>query len=77
MRFKLSALLLLLTAAGFLLAAYLPLVRAAPDHLYEICIAFVGSIVAATLLVLLLASDEQVTHRTDTERRDMIERDAE
>ena len=74
MRFKLSTLLLLLTAAGFLLAAYLPLIRAAPDHLYEICIAFIGSIIAAALLVLLLVAEERTVHRSDDQSRDEPQR---
>jgi hypothetical protein len=74
MRFKLSTLLLLLTAAGFLLAAYLPLIRAAPDHLYEICIAFIGSIIAAALLMLLLVAEERTVHQSDDQSRDESKR---
>jgi hypothetical protein len=77
MRFKLSSLLLLLTAAGFLLAAYLPLVRAAPDHLYEICIAFVGSIVAASLLVSLMVVEERAARQVDSPTQDNTKREPE
>jgi ABC-type enterochelin transport system permease subunit len=59
MRFKLSSLLILLTAACFLLTAIVTLIHAGPDHHYEIGISLLGSIIAAVFLVLLLASDEK------------------
>jgi O-antigen/teichoic acid export membrane protein len=59
MRFKLTSLLILLTAACFLLTAIVTLIHAGPDHHYEIGISVLGSIVAAVFLILLLASDEK------------------
>ena len=69
MRFKLSSLLLLLSAAGFLLAAFLPLLRTAHDHLYEIVIAFLGAVVAVILLVWLLVAEERPIASHDPKKR--------
>jgi hypothetical protein len=69
MRFKLSSLLLLLTAAGFLLAAFLPVIRSAHDHLYEIVIAFLGAVVAVILLVWLLVAEERPVVSHDHNKR--------
>jgi O-antigen/teichoic acid export membrane protein len=65
MRFKLTSLLILLTAACFLLTAIVTLIHAGPDHHYEIGISVLGSIVAAVFLVLLLASDEKLAKDAD------------
>lgn len=65
MRFKLTSLLILLTAACFLLTAIVTLIHAGPDHHYEIGISVLGSIVAAVFLVLLLASDEKRARDAD------------
>jgi hypothetical protein len=69
MRFKLSSLLLLLSAAGFLLAAFLPVIRSAHDHLYEIVIAFIGAVVAVILLVWLLVAEERPIASHDHSKR--------
>jgi hypothetical protein len=69
MRFKLSSLLLLITAAGFLLAAFLPVIRTAHDHLFEIVIAFLGAVVAVVLLVWLLVAEEQPVASHDQKER--------
>jgi O-antigen/teichoic acid export membrane protein len=65
MRFKLTSLLILLTAACFLLTAIVTLIHAGPDHHYEIGISVLGSFVAAVFLVLLLASDEKRARDAD------------
>ena len=65
MRFKLTSLLILLTAACFLLTAIVTLIHAGPDHHYEIGISLLGSIIAVVVLVLLLASDEKRTKDAD------------
>lgn len=59
MRFKLTSLLIILTAACFLLTAIVTLIHAGPDHRYEITISLLGSFIAVVVLVLLLASDEK------------------
>jgi O-antigen/teichoic acid export membrane protein len=65
MRFKLTSLLILLTAACFLLTAIVTLIHAGPDHHYEIGISLLGSIIAAVFLVLLLVSDEKRSKDAD------------
>jgi hypothetical protein len=69
MRFRLQSLLLLLTAVAFLLAAYMPLARAAQDDLFEIAIAFAGSIVAAVLLVATIVAEERPAARPSNSRQ--------
>jgi hypothetical protein len=59
MRFKLNSLLILLTAACFLLTALMTLLHAGPDHHYEIGISLLGSIGAAGMLVWLLVAEEK------------------
>ena len=59
MHFKLNSLLILLTAACFLLTALMTLLHAGPDHHYEIGISLLGSIVAAIILVTFIVADER------------------
>jgi hypothetical protein len=73
MRFKLNSLLILLTAACFLLTALMTLVHAGPDHHYEIGISLLGSIVAAVILFLLLASDVSQTPCGKSEQKTPVE----
>jgi Na+/melibiose symporter-like transporter len=65
MRFKLNSLLILFTAACFLLTALMTLLHAGPDHHYEIGISLLGSIFAATLLVSLVVVEERIARKAN------------